>query len=133
MPAMTLRNTRFRQSVAQSDLTSCRIIGMIRRMCRRLLAALLIFGWVSLSGFDVVEDLDEIPGQIQISTAPDDAGPGSKRAMGSLANNSIESASRTKPANLAPVDFGVIIFRIAPLTEFRKHSQLHKLFRVFLI
>jgi hypothetical protein len=93
---------------------------MIRRMCRRLLAALLIFGWVSLSGFDVVEDLD-------------DAGPGSKRAMGSLANNSIESASRTKPANLAPVDFGVIIFRIAPLTEFRKHSQLHKLFRVFLI
>jgi hypothetical protein len=114
-------------------LTRLRLAAMIADMFRRVIAALLIIGWVALSGFDVVEDLDEIPGQIQISTAPDDAGPDSKRAMGSLANNSIESASRTKPANLAPVDFGVIIFRIGPLTEFRKHSQLHKLFRVFLI
>ena len=105
---------------------------MIRSMFRRLVAALLIIGWISLSGFDVIEDLDEAPGQIQISATPD-AGLGPKRAMGALANNIIESAGRTKPASFAPVDFGCVVFRLAPITEFRKHSQLHKLFRVFLI
>ena len=102
-------------------------------MWRRVVAALLVFGWISLSGFDVVEDLDEAPGQAHVSTAPDESGAGLKRAMGALANNIIESASRTKAINLAPVDFGVIAFRIEPVTEFHKHSQLHKLFRVFLI
>jgi hypothetical protein len=102
-------------------------------MCRRVIAALLVLGWISLSGFDVVEDLDKVPGQVQVSTAPDDTGASSKRAMGALANNIIESASRTKAFRLAPVDFGTIVFRVEPITEFRKHSQLHKLFRVFLI
>lgn len=101
-------------------------------MFRRLVAVLLVLGWISLSGFDVVEDLDEAPGQVHISTAPD-AGLGSKRAMGALANNIIESASRTKSVSLAPVNFDCVVFRLAPITDFRKHSQLHKLFRVFLI
>jgi hypothetical protein len=102
-------------------------------MWRRVVAALLVLGWISLSGFDVVEDLDEAPGQVQVSAAAGESGPGSKRAMGPLAKNIIESASRTKPIHLAPVDRGLIVFRIKPVTEFHKHSQLHKLFRVFLI
>jgi hypothetical protein len=57
-------------------------------MCRRLIAVLLILGWISLSGFDVVEDLDEIPGQVTISSASPDNNPISKRGgWGPLANN----------------------------------------------
>src|SRR5687768_3920647 len=102
-------------------------------MYRRVLGALLVLGWISLSGFDVIEDLDEAPGQIQLSAAPDHAGHDSKRAMGALANNIIESASRSKPVHLAALNLAVIVLRIEPITEFRRHSQLHKLFRVFLI
>jgi hypothetical protein len=102
-------------------------------MFRRLVAALLVLGWISLSGFDVVEDLDEVPGQVAFSNASDDLAWGSKRAMGPLANNIIESASRTKQSNIALITFTPIIFFIEPPTEFRKHSQLHKLHRVFLI
>jgi hypothetical protein len=116
----------------RQDLTTCRNVGMIAAMFRRVVAALLVIGWISLSGFDVVEDLDEALGQIQLSGSKDSA-QGSKRAMGSLANNMIESASRTKPVNLAIENFALSIFRFEPLTEFRKHVQLHKLYRVFLI
>ena len=104
-------------------------------MCRRLVSALLIFGWISLSGFDVVEDLDEVPGQAAVSTAPDDAGgAGSKRGgWGPLANNIVESASRTKQPNVALVTLIATICHLDLVLEFRKHSRLHKLHRVFLI
>jgi hypothetical protein len=36
---------------------------MIRGMCRRFLAILLVIGWVGLSGFDLAEDLDAISSQ----------------------------------------------------------------------
>lgn len=91
---------------------------MIRGMWKRVLAALILLGWISLSGFDVVEDLDEVPGQSQLSEP--------------LPNNTIESASRTKAPTIEAVTFSPIIFYYLRPTEFRKHS-LHKLFHVFLI
>jgi hypothetical protein len=106
---------------------------MIARMCRRLVSALLVLGWISLSGFDVVEDLDEAPGRPAFSATPDSASAGTKRSMGSLANNIIESASRTKQPNVALVTLMATISDLDLLLEFRKHSQLHKLHRVFLI
>lgn len=102
-------------------------------MCRRLVSALLILGWISLSGFDVVEDLDEAPGRAAFSATPDNAAAGAKRSMGSLANNIIESASRTKQSNGELVTLIATICHLDLLLEFRKHSQLHKLHRVFLI
>ena len=107
---------------------------MIPRMCRRLLAALLILGWVSLSGFDVVEDLDEVPGQAAVSRAPDADSSNSKRGgWGPLANNIIESANRTQQVNSALVSFTPTILDFDPVPVFRRHFQLHKLYRVFLI
>lgn len=107
---------------------------MIRRMCRRLLAALLIIGWVSLSGFDVVEDLDEVPGQVAVSTSsPDDSSTSKRGGWGPLANNIIESANRTQQVNSALVSFTPTIFAFDPVPVFRRHFQLHKLYRVFLI
>ena len=107
---------------------------MIRHMCRRLLAVLLILGWVSLSGFDVVEDLDEAPGQTAVSTAPDDQSSSSKRGgWGPLANNIIESANCTQETTVAFVTFFPTIFHCDSAPVFRRHFQLHKLYRVFLI
>jgi hypothetical protein len=106
---------------------------MIPRMFRRLVSALLVLGWISLSGFDVVEDLDEAPGRPAFSATPDSASAGTKRSMGSLANNIIESASRTKQHNVALLTLSATIGHLDPALEFRKHSQLHKLHRVFLI
>jgi hypothetical protein len=102
-------------------------------MCRRVIAALLILGWISLSGFDVVEDLDEAPAQTQISKASNDRAPGSKRAMGPLANNIIELAPPSKQTTIEPVVFTQVIFHFALSTALCKYSQLHKLFHVFLI
>jgi hypothetical protein len=70
---------------------------MIAGMFRKVIAALLIVGWVSFSGFDVVEDLDEMPGQIAVSSRSADGSADSKRGgWGPLANNIIESAYRTQ-------------------------------------
>lgn len=103
-------------------------------MCRRLLAALLIIGWVSLSGFDVVEDLDEVPGQVAVSTSsPDDSSTSKRGGWGPLANNIIESANRIQQLNSALVSFTPTIFAFDPVLVFRRHFQLHKLYRVFLI
>lgn len=101
-------------------------------MFRRAVAALLVLGWICLSGFDVVEDLDEAPGRAAFSAA-DDAAAASKRAMGPLANNIIESAGRSKSGAGVPGSFCCLLLPRPIAAEFRRHSQLHKLFHVFLI
>ena len=106
---------------------------MIGAMCRRLVAALLILGWVSLSGFDVVEDLDEIPGQAAVSRGSGEESSRSKRAMGPLANNIIESANRTPPTIAVAVSAFPATFYFDYVPALRRHFQLHKLYRVFLI
>ncbi|HEY3167659.1 MAG TPA: hypothetical protein VGK57_10555, partial [Candidatus Binatia bacterium] len=79
-------------------------------MCRRLFSALLILGWVSLSVFDVVEDLDEVPGQAAVSSSSPDDGISKRGGWGPLANNIIESATRTDPAAVALISFTPAIF-----------------------
>jgi hypothetical protein len=103
-------------------------------MLRRLLAALVVLGWVSLSAFDVVEDLDEVPGQPAVSKTSNDGSAGSKRGgWGPLVNNIVESANRTKQIEFNFVTFSSRIFDFDPLLEHHRRSQLHKLYRVFLI
>lgn len=107
---------------------------MIRRAYIRLLPALVIIGWVSLSVFDVLEDLDEAPGQLAVSTAPDDESSGSKRGgWGPLANNLVESAGRAKQLDIAPLTFTPAIFSFELVLDSRKPFRLHKLYRIFLI
>src|SRR6266508_4023389 len=107
---------------------------MILSMCRKLIAALLILGWISLSGFDVVEDLDEVPGQVAVSSSSLDDSSSSKRGgWGPLANNIVESANHTQHTDVALVSFTRTIFDPPPILDFRGHFQLHKLYRVFLI
>ena len=103
-------------------------------MFRRLLAALVILGWVSLSGFDVVEDLDELPGQPSVSQTSGDGGSGLKRGgWGPLANNIVESAIRIKQIDFTLISLPARIFHFDLVLEHQRRLQLHKLYRVFLI
>ena len=106
---------------------------MISRMCRKIAAVLLILGWISLSGFDVLEDLDGVPGQATLSGASDNSSNAKFHAWAPLANNIVESANRIQQTVLALVNFTPTLFDCATLLEFRRHSQLHKRYRVFLI
>ena len=103
-------------------------------MCRKLLAALLILGWISLSCFDVVEDLDEIPAQAAVSHGFPDNGNSKVWGWGPLLHNIVEFAS-----SAARHDFALFIFTDTiptpepNLEEFRGYIHLHKLYQVFLI
>ena len=102
-------------------------------MWRKIVAVLLIFGWVSLSGFDVVEDLDGVPGQAALLSASDDRSSVKLSGDAPLANNIVESANRTQQSDLTLVNFIPTRCDCDTLLGFRRHSQLHKLYRVFLI
>jgi hypothetical protein len=114
-------------------LTSTGIGPMIRPMFRRILAALLIIGWVSLSGFDVVEDLDDISRQTVLSSASPDDSSSKVRGWGPLANNIIESANRIQQDSGTLVSFTASSFNHYQLLDLRRQLQLHKLYCVFLI
>ena len=107
---------------------------MIHRVCRKILAALLVLGWISLSCFDVVEDLNEIPGQVAVSSATDHSSSSSKqREWGPVANNIVESANYTEEADAALARLIKVVFDFDPILHSCRYFQLHKLYRVFLI
>jgi hypothetical protein len=102
-------------------------------MLNRVLGTLLILGWVGLSVFDVVEDLDEVPGQAAISSSSPDEGFSKRGGWGPLANNVVESATRTDKISAALIISAPSVFHYKSIYSFRRQFQLHKLYRVFLI
>lgn len=107
---------------------------MILSMCRKLIAVLLIFGWISLSGFDLVEDFDEIPGQVAVSSsAPDNSSSSKRGGWGPLANNVVEFANHTRETDVAFISFTPSAFEFDPVFDFPRYFRWHKLYRVFLI
>ena len=106
---------------------------MITVMWRRVAALIVIFGWISLSGFDVVEDLDDLPIPSAVSKSVSDGNPTVKRAFSvRLANNMVELAYRNQEV-VAILNFVPHIVNFAPGFHVQRHSPLHKLFRVLLI
>jgi hypothetical protein len=106
---------------------------IVSGMCSKAIAALVILGWISLSGFDVVEDLDEVPGQRALSdSSPYDNTNAKRGGWGPLANNMVESANRTQRAEITIVSC-IATFAIESFPDIRRHFRLHKLYRVFLI
>jgi hypothetical protein len=107
---------------------------MIAPMFRKFAALLVVLGWVSLSCFDVVEDLDEIPGQPALSSSsPDSSSTSLQFGWVRLANNIVESAPKTDQAGVILTGFLPIAFAFNRLVNLRRTFQLHKLYRVFLI
>jgi len=99
-------------------------------MLKRFVALLLVFSWIILSGYDVVEDLD-LPDQTEFQSSIDDPIVGA--STGILARNIIESADYTpsRCPNLLE-QFGVLKTTYVPHHS-QKTSKLYKVHRVFLI
>ena len=102
-------------------------------MCRKVIATLLIAGWVILSGFDVLEDL-EFPGGVVVSRLSHDPDSTSTVAgWGALANNIVESAHRITHNYLDLAGSTVFSPDLHSVPDFRAHFPLHKRYHVFLI
>ena len=98
------------------------------------MGTLVILGWISLSCFDVVEDLNEIPGQAAVSKSSLKDNASTKRGgWGPLANNIVESAIYSEPDYIALVTFIPTIIDSDSFLDFHAYFPLHKLHRVFLI
>ena len=99
-------------------------------MLRRFVALLLVFSWIILSGYDVVEDLD-LPDQIEVQSSSDD--PIAVGSNGVLARNIVESADHTPYRCQCLLE--QFATRKATYTPHYSHktSKLHKVHRVFLI
>ena len=100
-------------------------------MRRKVFATLLIVGWVILSGFDVLEDL-EFPGQASLSISHN-ADPTATVGWGLLANNIVESAYRLHQVYIVPVESTTVAFDPDAVLDIHTYFQLHKLYHVFLI
>lgn len=101
-------------------------------MRRRVLATLLIVGWVVLSGFDVLEDL-EFPGQASLSISHDPDSTAPVAGWGLLANNIVESAYRVHQVCIVLVESTTVAFDLDAVLDIHTCFQLHKLYHVFLI
>jgi len=101
-------------------------------MCRKVIATLLIVGWVILSGFDVLEDL-ECPGQAAVNISHDADPTATVAGWGLLANNIVESAYRLYQVYIVLVDSTTVTFGPDAVLDLHTYFQLHKLYRVFLI
>lgn len=103
-------------------------------MCVRFLATLLILGWVSLSCIDILEDLDETPGQVHFSSSSPDDAFGSKRGVsGPQANNMVESAVRMECVDIVPAGSAAPAFEVVSSFGFSRQSQLYTLYAVLQI
>jgi len=100
-------------------------------MLPKRLALLLVFSWVILSGFDVIEDLD-LPDQIELHNSSDalSRGPGSAALV---ARNVVESAVRAcmRCWILPGHSFELTAIYIPSLSH--RIFKLHKIHQVFLI
>jgi hypothetical protein len=102
-------------------------------MCRKVIATLLIAGWIILSGFDVLEDL-EFPGGVAVSRlSHDPSSTPTVAGWGALANNIVESAYRIQQASFDLVGSTTLTLDLDSVPDFRAYFQLHKLYHVFLI
>ena len=101
-------------------------------MLRRILIAVLIMGWVSLSIFDVLEDL-RAPSQQIAYNQNGQAYPLKSSRPSNLANNMVESAltAHSVDSPLLRADHSQL--GIHPLASLTRALSLHKLHRVFLI
>lgn len=100
-------------------------------MARNFLALLLIMFWLSLSGFDILEDLD-FADQVELysSTASPllDHGRSAR-----LTHNIVESAGHSKIRYFSFMEQPAARLLICSPTPFQKTYKLHKLHHAFLI
>jgi hypothetical protein len=99
-------------------------------MLRRFVAFLLVFSWIILSGYDVVEDL-HLPDQIEFLSSTN--GPIAVHSNGLLTRNIVESADHTPYRCHCLLEQFATQKATYPPHYSHKTSKLHKIHRVFLI
>jgi hypothetical protein len=100
-------------------------------MLRGFVALLLVFSWIILSGYDVVEDL-VLPDQIEFqSSIPGPAAP--HGSSGLVTRNIVESADHTPYRCQCLLEQFATQQASYPPHYSHKTSKLHKVHRVFLI
>ena len=100
-------------------------------MYRKSLAVLLIFSWIVLAGFDLLEDLD-VPLQTRVHSPFDGSVP-NVASGADIVNNIVESADHIQPFYAGLFGFPSVHSADGAALSFKKASRLHKLHRVFLI
>jgi len=101
-------------------------------MCKKVIASLLIAGWVILSGFAVLEDL-EFPDGAAVARLRDLSSQSIVAGGEFLTNNIVESAYRIQQAYCDLVGPTILTLNFDAVPDFRAYFQLHKLYHVFLI
>jgi len=101
-------------------------------MLRRILIAVLIMDWVSLSIVDLLEDL-RVPSQQIAYNQNGQAYPLKSSRPSNLANNMVESALAAYAADAPLLRANHSQWAIHPLASLNRALSLHKLHRVFLI
>lgn len=102
-------------------------------MRRSLIAGLLIVGWITLSGLDLLEDFTSFSGPVLEMDRAADAGTPTRDGAGALANNIVESANRAPAAVAAFHASAVLAGAGGTVVDFRGYFLRHKLYRVYLI
>jgi hypothetical protein len=93
-------------------------------MCGRILAVLLIVGWVIFSGFDLLEDL-EVPGQVGVSSSvPSNESVPDSGFGGNLVNNIVESADRTPLPHVWLFTFAAVYLSLNALFVFKRLAAI---------
>src|SRR3972149_98496 len=100
-------------------------------MLRKALAFLLIFSWIILSGFDLLEDLD-VPIQVDIHSPIEGSLPNLGQRV-DLVNNIVESADRTRLFDAELFELPRVDSSVDRALSVKKVFQLHKLPRVYQI
>ena len=100
-------------------------------MFRKSLGLLLVFCWISLSGFDVTEDL-VVPDQTEFQSSADSPIPTIGRA-GLLTRNIVETANETHSLHPNLLERFVADRAIYTPRQQSKISKLHKINCVLLI
>jgi hypothetical protein len=100
-------------------------------MSRKSVAILLVFAWVFLSAFDLLEDLKVPFGKTAYSESAKSHSRDGSRA--SLANNMVESAVKPPAAYTPLLHPEYSQSAIHPRWSLLRALDLHKLHRVFLI
>ena len=101
-------------------------------MFRKLLAAVLVFSWVVLSGIDLLEDLQLESDHSAYSQSADSLLP-TWMLHASLTNNIVESAIDTDAFTTPILRLNLSQSSIHPVSSSHRVLDLHKLLRVFLI
>ncbi len=101
-------------------------------MFGKLLAVWLVFGWVSLSAFDLLEDLNIASGDSTYTQTGKSHSPHWRRHL-SLVNNIVESAVCAHGGYSPLLRLNVFKTTIHPLASSHRVLELYKLHRVLLI